>query len=238
MHRIILTVMPSPPDVRCWWVCLFLLLTLDVRGATNSAWFNRVWQTDEGLPDNAVVGIAQTPDGFLRVATQGGLVRFDGNQFRGFVPITEVGALSGLLHGLTVDRRGRLWVVKDRGILACVENGRTTSHTLRRSSANARAVTPVEDADGTLWAAYPADGSRIVALRDGNISTMGHKTDCLQEPPSNWFVTNLGSCGLQRAVSWEFFEMAGLWCWDRSPACNALWRQRPVGSGSVQDRGY
>lgn len=173
MHRIILTVMPSPPDVRCWWVCLFLLLTLDVRGATNSAWFNRVWQTDEGLPDNAVVGIAQTPDGFLRVATQGGLVRFDGNQFRGFVPITEVGALSGLLHGLTVDRRGRLWVVKDRGILACVENGRTTSHTLRRSSANARAVTPVEDADGTLWAAYPADGSRIVALRDGNIRYYG-----------------------------------------------------------------
>ena len=42
--------------------------------ATNAPWFARAWQTDEGLPDNAVVGIAQTKDGFLWVATQGGLV--------------------------------------------------------------------------------------------------------------------------------------------------------------------
>ena len=112
--------------------------------ATNTPWFARTWQADEGLPDNAVVGIAQTPDGFLWVATQGGLVRVDGNQFRDFAPITEVGVPSGLLHGLTVDRRGRLWVAKDGGVVACVDEGRTTSLMLRRGSVNARAVTPVD----------------------------------------------------------------------------------------------
>ncbi len=141
--------------------------------ATNSPWFARAWQTDEGLPDNAVVGIAQTKDGFLWVATQGGLARFDGNQFRDFAPITEVGVPSGLLHGLTVDRRDRLWVTKDGGVLAWVDQGRTTSLTLRGGSANARAVTPVEDGEGNMWAAYPAVSNRLVRVRDGQVSYFG-----------------------------------------------------------------
>lgn len=37
------------------------------------AWLYRAWQTDEGLPDNCVTGVAQTEDGFLWVVPQGGL---------------------------------------------------------------------------------------------------------------------------------------------------------------------
>ncbi|MST95091.1 MAG: hypothetical protein EXS33_07465, partial [Pedosphaera sp.] len=110
--------------------------------ATNESWFARAWQTDEGLPDNVVVGITQAPDGFLWVATQGGLVRFDGNQFRDFAPVTEAGAPSGLMYGVTADRRGRLWVTKDGGVLAGVEQGRTSSWLLRRGAANPRASAP------------------------------------------------------------------------------------------------
>ncbi len=150
-----------------------ILAATGLIAATNPPWFARAWQTDEGLPDNAVVGIAQTPDGFLWVATQGGLVRFDGNQFRDFAPITEAGVPGGLLHGLTVDRRGRLWVAKDGGVIACVDQGRTTSITLRRGSANARAVTPVEDGEGSLWAAYPTAASRVVRVREGQVRYFG-----------------------------------------------------------------
>ncbi|MCW1924002.1 histidine kinase [Luteolibacter arcticus] len=49
--------------------------TGDMRFATRS------WETDEGLPHNSVNAIYQRPDGFLWVATQGGLVRFDGIEF-------------------------------------------------------------------------------------------------------------------------------------------------------------
>ena len=38
----------------------------------------RVWQTDEGLPQNSVTAIAQSADGFLWVGTRAGLARFDG----------------------------------------------------------------------------------------------------------------------------------------------------------------
>jgi ligand-binding sensor domain-containing protein len=67
------------------------MLALSAAGVSPAAapptWFTRTWQSDVGLPDNTVVGIGQTPDGFLWVATSTGLVRFDGVQFRPF-PVT------------------------------------------------------------------------------------------------------------------------------------------------------
>lgn len=152
---------------------LSLFLATTVQAAGPSAWFTRTWQTDEGLPDNAVVGIAQTAEGFLWVATQGGLVRFDGTQFRDFAPITDAGVASGLLHGLMVDSRDRVWVAKDGGVIACVTRGRTKSFVLRRGSVNARAITPVEDGAGTIWASYPAVPSRVVKIRGEEVSYLG-----------------------------------------------------------------
>ena len=37
-----------------------------------------VWNVDNGLPENEVRGITQTPDGYLWIATFNGLARFDG----------------------------------------------------------------------------------------------------------------------------------------------------------------
>src|SRR6266404_9805345 len=55
------------------------LPAVPVPASSGSAiWLHRAWQSDEGLPDNSVVGVAQTPDGYLWVATAGGLMRFDG----------------------------------------------------------------------------------------------------------------------------------------------------------------
>ncbi len=42
------------------------------------------WTTEQGLPQNFVTSLAQTPDGFLWVGTMSGLMRFDGLHFRGF----------------------------------------------------------------------------------------------------------------------------------------------------------
>src|ERR1017187_7560133 len=46
----------------------------------------RTWQTDEGLPNNFVRAIVQTPDGYLWVGTSAGLARFDGLRFTVFTP--------------------------------------------------------------------------------------------------------------------------------------------------------
>ena len=41
----------------------------------------QLWQTDNGLPQNTVHSIRQTQDGYLWLATDGGLVHFDGIDF-------------------------------------------------------------------------------------------------------------------------------------------------------------
>ena len=41
----------------------------------------KVYETDDGLPHNAVASVIQRTDGYLWAATNGGLVRFDGTQF-------------------------------------------------------------------------------------------------------------------------------------------------------------
>ena len=33
--------------------------------AANSGWFARAWQTEDGLPEHTIVGLEQTPDGYL-----------------------------------------------------------------------------------------------------------------------------------------------------------------------------
>src|SRR5213594_3164016 len=42
------------------------------------------WQTEDGLPNNRVQGITQTTDGYVWLATQEGLARFDGIRFTTF----------------------------------------------------------------------------------------------------------------------------------------------------------
>src|SRR5437868_15480418 len=67
------------------------------------------WTSDRGLPQNSVLGFAQTPDGYLWLATQEGLARFDGVRF-----VTWDTRNSALPHNwvLTVlpAREGGLWV--------------------------------------------------------------------------------------------------------------------------------
>ena len=43
-----------------------------------------VWTADDGLPQNIIRGICQTPDGYLWLATLDGLARFDGVRFTVF----------------------------------------------------------------------------------------------------------------------------------------------------------
>jgi hypothetical protein len=48
---------------------------------TFSQYVQDTWQMEQGLPDNFVNAVTQTPDGYIWLATRGGLVRFDGVRF-------------------------------------------------------------------------------------------------------------------------------------------------------------
>jgi len=85
-----------------------------------------VWQTEQGLPDNAVTSLAQTPDGYLWFGTFRGLVRFDGVRFTVFDSRTP-GLENDQVLRLFVDAGGALWVSQFPGQLARYEHGRFTA---------------------------------------------------------------------------------------------------------------
>src|SRR5260370_14094946 len=64
----------------------------------------------DGLPSASIYSIAQTPDGYLWLATADGLVQFDGVRFTHWRPKTGHTALLGVVRTLCAGRDGTLWV--------------------------------------------------------------------------------------------------------------------------------
>ncbi|MFZ4620858.1 MAG: ligand-binding sensor domain-containing protein [Bacteroidota bacterium] len=71
---------------------------------------HEVWQSDNGLPQNSVEAIKQTNDGFLWLATQEGLVRFDGVQFTVFDKNNTPQIRHNHIVSLALDTNGTLWI--------------------------------------------------------------------------------------------------------------------------------
>ncbi|MBL9145127.1 MAG: PAS domain S-box protein [Verrucomicrobiaceae bacterium] len=107
------------------------------------------WQTIDGLPQNSVMAIAQTPDGYLWLGTRGGLARFDGVRF---VHYGLADGLKGLhVSSLIDDGQGGLWIATRGGGLSRWRNG--VISTLTAADGLARndvlAIAPAEP--GALW---------------------------------------------------------------------------------------
>jgi signal transduction histidine kinase/ligand-binding sensor domain-containing protein len=84
---------------------------------------HRVWQTENGLPQNTTQALAQTPDGYLWAGTFEGLVRFDGVRFTVFDPANTPALPDRSVTALALDRDGTLWINTNRG-LAGMKGGR------------------------------------------------------------------------------------------------------------------
>ena len=66
------------------------------------------WTNSNGLPQNAVVSVLQTRDGYLWLATNDGLARFDGVRFTVFNKGYTPGISSNRLVALFDDAKGDL----------------------------------------------------------------------------------------------------------------------------------
>jgi signal transduction histidine kinase/ligand-binding sensor domain-containing protein len=84
----------------------------------------RDWMAEDGLPDNRVIGLAQTSDGYLWVTTQGALVRFDGVRFQRINIDRFPDYGPGTMRVFMLDRQGRIWLSKDSGYVFCIDGSR------------------------------------------------------------------------------------------------------------------
>ena len=145
--------------------------------ATNTSqaspeWVVRSWQTENGLPQNTVNAILQTRDGFLWVATSGGLARFDGARFRIFG--LQDGLRSVQTFRLAEARDGTLWVGTAGGGLSRWENGRFSTFGAAEGLSVGIVQALVADRDGSLW----IGGERgLVKWNHGTFTSIGPADD-------------------------------------------------------------
>ncbi len=127
-----------------------------------------VWQTDDGLPQNSVISMIQTRDGYLWLGTLNGLVRFDGIRFTVFDENNTPGLNSSRIVHLFEDSQNGLWIGTEAAGLALAREGQVTHLEIGQGSRGGRLVSACEDAAGAVWL-YTADG-QLWRHQDGRFS--------------------------------------------------------------------
>jgi signal transduction histidine kinase/ligand-binding sensor domain-containing protein len=118
---------------------------------------HKAWQSAQGLPQNSVLGIAQTADGYLWLGTEEGLARFDGVRFVTFDKRTA-GLGDNTIQTLFVDSRQNLWIGTESGGLWRYAHGAFTAYKARDGLSNSSVRVVYEDEHGTLWVGTEGGG--------------------------------------------------------------------------------
>ncbi|HEX9000510.1 MAG TPA: two-component regulator propeller domain-containing protein [Blastocatellia bacterium] len=108
------------------------------------------WTVNDGLPQNAINAIIQTRDGYLWVATNDGLARFDGVRFTVFNHGNMPGIGGNRFASLYEDREGTLWAGSE-GTLIRYRDGVFVSYTVKDGVPEDEIARIEEDERGGLW---------------------------------------------------------------------------------------
>ncbi len=121
----------------------------------------RHYTTDHGLPSSECFDIVQDDEGYIWIATDNGLSRFNGYEFENFGP--EQGLLDNTVFKTYKDFRGRLWFSTMSGDLYRYENDSITPYAhndiIRQFRGQFEYVKYIHmDTSGTLYAATKGAG--------------------------------------------------------------------------------
>ncbi len=133
-------------------VAIAVFFSLSAQGATLPAqstrgditpfsnYHQRLWDTRHHLPQVSAISIAEDPRGYIWVATEGGLARFDGNRFEVFDGSVSPLFADPLLRKVFVAPDGTVWVGStDRLITISADN------TIREITYDNKPVGRIED---------------------------------------------------------------------------------------------
>jgi ligand-binding sensor domain-containing protein/signal transduction histidine kinase len=169
----------------------------------NSPFVVRSWQVGDGLPHNSVNAILQTGDGYLWLATNDGLARFDGVRF------TVFGLREGLpslqVLSLLEGRDGALWIGTSRG-LSRLQNGRFDTWTTKDGLAGNEVTALAQDQEGSIWIGTVTGLSR---WRNRHFSAFG-KAEGLNDKRVRALLAN------SKGGVWASMFYEGLFKWDGS----------------------
>jgi signal transduction histidine kinase/ligand-binding sensor domain-containing protein len=135
-----------------------------------SQYAHRAWRIREGFSKGRVTSIAQTPDGYLWLGTEFGLLRFDGVRNVLWDQTAGEPLPSRYIRNLLTAHDGRLWIGTYKG-LASWKDGKLTVY---RELAGQTVDALLEDREGTVWAGgYAGSIGRLCAIQSGSPQCYG-----------------------------------------------------------------
>jgi ligand-binding sensor domain-containing protein/signal transduction histidine kinase len=134
------------------WLSICAGCCIGLRADSLAGYTRHLWQAADGLLEQTVQAIAQTPDGYLWIGTTGGLLRFDGVHFKVFSRQNTPAIYENSVFCLTVSHDGALWIGTDGGGLVRYAQGHFRSWTTKDGLGNDFVRAIFEDADGSIWA--------------------------------------------------------------------------------------
>lgn len=159
-----------------WLGMILLLASTTLQAARQDYHFSRVGGS-EGLLQRTIQAVAQDEQGYVWIATQGGLQRFDGQRFLpiGHDPDQPNALPESFVTALALDATGRLWIGSNSHFLSSLElsSGRITAGATRGDPQRDRVVAILAAADGSLWI---GTGSGIERFQPDN----GQRTEVLR----------------------------------------------------------
>lgn len=163
-----------PPAVL--WACLsavVLLVSLPGfpldPGYAVSQYVHSSWDMEDGLPQNSVKALARTPDGFLWLGTEEGLVRFDGASFVVFDTSNTPALRSHSILSLHLDAKGTLWVGTLGGGVYSFRDGVFSELLPGTALSRVTAECLLVDREGDLWVGTEEDG--LLRVRGGQLDS-------------------------------------------------------------------
>src|SRR5258705_7421384 len=127
------------------------------------------WKIRDGFFKGQISSIAQTPDGYLWLGTEFGLLRFDGVRNVPWQP-ADWHPPSSSIMSLLATPDGTLWIGTSKGLLSW-KDGKLTEYA---ELAGQYIFKLLEDHEGTVWASGLATTTgRLCAIRNGSIKCYG-----------------------------------------------------------------
>ncbi len=184
-------------------VLLFMLLC-QCAGASGLAHYqHQTWTIDDGLPVNVVNALLQDGNGYLWLATNDGLVRFDGIRFTVFNTVSHPEMQSNRILGLVEGSDGSLWWWTEQMHLVSMSGDRVRHYTEADGLPSRDVQQILRDRRNRLW----------FATRDGLAYLDGES------------IKTLGSGAVRGDITW-FQPMDGGDVWFRSAQPSGIHRYR------------
>lgn len=174
-------------------------------------YLRKLWQTEQGLPQNFVTTLCQTRDGYVWLGTQQGVARFDGVQFmvfdKGNSPLK-----SNDISALTQDRNGGLWIATaESGAVRYAQGTFSESRASVTGLASDEITAMATDSAGGVW--FGSLDKGVSRLYQGKVTQFNTNAGLLHNRVNAIFVGRSGRVwiGTSAGVNyWDGSELRSL----------------------------